>query len=103
MATTRWRRRSKRGSTIAAIRESREETGIEMEQNHLKIVGSVFKASEDYLFLIYEYAEPVDERANYTVEDEEIEAFRFVPINEVSTLLPKYYTSFWDAYTQAKS
>ena len=83
----------------AAAREAKEETGLEIAVSDLRLIDSVFKAEEDYLFLIFEYQKTLDETADYAVNDEEMEAYRFVAPGEVAGLLPKYYKELWDALT----
>jgi 8-oxo-dGTP diphosphatase len=84
---------------IAAIRESKEEANIDIDPSELEIIDTAFKSNEDYLFLIYEYKKTVDENADYGVEDEEIEEYKFIPPNDVAKLLPAYYREFWNTYT----
>lgn len=83
----------------AAIRESKEEANVDISTNDLKIIGTAFKSNEDYLFLIYEYKKVVDENADYSVEDEEIEGYKFIPPSDVAKLLPDYYEDFWNTYS----
>jgi 8-oxo-dGTP pyrophosphatase MutT (NUDIX family) len=83
---------------LAAIREAKEETGIEIQLSNLRLVDSVFKAEEDYLYLIFEYIKPCSEDTDYNVDDEEIESYRFVAPLEVAKLLPSYYADFWNSY-----
>jgi 8-oxo-dGTP diphosphatase len=83
---------------VAAIRESKEETNVAIDGADLKIIDTVFKPDEDYLFLMYRYEKAVDENAGYQVEDEEIEAYEFVSPADVAKRLPAYYQEFWDAY-----
>jgi 8-oxo-dGTP pyrophosphatase MutT (NUDIX family) len=83
----------------AAIRESKEEASIDINPGELEIIGTAFKPDEDYLFLIYEYKKTVDEDTDYSVEDEEIEGYRFVSPEGVAGLLPNYYKDFWNAYS----
>ena len=84
---------------IAAMREVEEETGIKLETSNLRLVDSVFKTKEDYLFLIFECVTLYPEEAKYSVEDKEIEEYRFVKPTEVSELLPGYYAKAWSTYT----
>lgn len=83
---------------IAAVRETEEETGIKIGLSDLRLIDSVFKPKEDYLFLIFEYASLLPEDADYSVEDEEIEEYKFVSPTEVADLLPGYYTEAWRSY-----
>ena len=84
---------------IAAIRESKEEANIDIDPSELEIIDTAFKSNEDYLFLIYEYKKTVDENADYSVEDKEIEEYKFISSSDVAKLLPDYYKEFWNTYT----
>lgn len=83
----------------AAVREAEEETGVKIETSDLRLVDSIFKAKEDYLFLLFECTKLFPEDADYSVEDEEIEEYRFIDPSEVAKLLPGYYTDAWNRYT----
>jgi 8-oxo-dGTP pyrophosphatase MutT (NUDIX family) len=83
---------------IAATRETNEETGIEIEISDLRLVDSIFKAKEDYLFLLFECTKLLPEDADYSVEDEEIEEYKFIDPSEVAAFLPGYYTEAWNSY-----
>lgn len=83
---------------VAAVRETEEETGIKIETSDLRLVDSVFKAKEDYLFLLFESTILYPEDADYSVEDEEIEEYKFIDPSEVTDLLPGYYTEAWKGY-----
>jgi len=76
---------------VAAIREAEEETGIKIETRDLRLVDSIFKVKEDYLFLLFEYTKLLSEDADYNVEDEEIEEYKFIDPSEAANLLPGYY------------
>lgn len=86
---------------VAAIREAEEETGIKIDIGDLRLVDSIFKAKQDYLFLLFECTKLYTEDADYGVEDEEIEEYKFVHPTEVASLLPGYYTKAWNSYTSA--
>ncbi|HET6747058.1 MAG TPA: NUDIX hydrolase [Candidatus Saccharimonadales bacterium] len=83
---------------VAAIRETEEETGIKIETRDLRLLDSIFKAKEDYLFLLFEYAKLLPENEDYSVEDEEIEEYRFMQPSDVTNFLPGYYTEAWNSY-----
>lgn len=83
---------------LAAVRETKEETGIELEVSDLRLADSIFKAKEDYLFLLFECTKLLSEDANYNVEDEEIEEYKFIRPAEVANLLPGYYMRAWESY-----
>jgi len=83
---------------VAAARETEEETGIKIEARDLRLIDSVFKAREDYLFLIFEYTKLLSEDADYSVEDEEIEGYSFIQPLDVANLLPEYYAEVWNDY-----
>jgi 8-oxo-dGTP diphosphatase len=83
---------------VAAVRETEEETGIKIETSDLRLVDSIFKAKDDYLFLLFECTKLYVEDADYSVEDDEIEEYKFVNPTEVTSLLPGYYAKAWDSY-----
>jgi 8-oxo-dGTP pyrophosphatase MutT (NUDIX family) len=83
---------------VAAIRETEEETGIKIATSDLRLVDSIFKSKEDYLFLLFECTKLHAEDADYSVEDEEIEEYRFINPSEVADLLPGYYAEAWEGY-----
>jgi len=83
---------------VAAVRELEEETGIKVEASGLQLVDSIFKSEEDYLFLLFRCVSLYSEDADYSVEDEEIEGYKFVDPTEVAGLLPGYYTEAWQNY-----
>lgn len=83
---------------VAAVREVEEETGIKVEASGLQLVDSIFKAKEDYLFLLFRCVSLYSEDADYSVEDEEIEEYKFVDPTEVAGLLPGYYMEAWQNY-----
>lgn len=86
------------GPKLAAVRETEEETGIKIEANELRLVDSIFKAKDDYLFLLFECTRIFSEDADYSVEDEEIEEYKFIHPIEVARLLPGYYKEAWENY-----
>lgn len=81
---------------MAAVRETEEETGVRIGIENLRLVDSIFKDKEDYLFLLFESTQVLTETADYSVDDEEIEAYMFVPPADVAKLLPAYYTKAWN-------
>lgn len=83
---------------LAAVRETEEETGIRIEASELRLVDSIFKAKDDYLFLLFECTRTFSEDADYSVEDEEIEEYKFIHPIEVASLLPSYYEEAWQNY-----
>ena len=80
---------------MAAVREIEEETGVKIGIENLRLVDSIFKAKDDYLFLLFESTQVLTEAADYNVADEEIEAYMFVSPTDVAKLLPAYYTKVW--------
>lgn len=83
---------------VAAVRETEEETGVKITTSDLMLVDSVFKAKEDYLFLLFECKKIFPEDAEYSVKDEEIEEYKFINPTEVANLLPGYYMGAWESY-----
>lgn len=83
---------------VAAVREAEEETGVKINLSDLRLVDSIFKAKEDYLFLLFECAKAYSEDADYSVDDEEIEEYKFISPVDVADLLPGYYREPWERY-----
>lgn len=83
---------------LAAVRETQEETGLRLDVRDLRLIDSIFKPKEDYLFLLFECVNLYDEDADYSVDDEEIEEYKFVHPSEVTRLLPGYYAEAWENY-----
>jgi len=79
---------------VAAARESKEEVNVDLDVTQLKLVDIIFKPSDDSLLLMYEYSEPVKEEIDYSVNDEEIEGYKFFAPHDMPKLLPEYYQEF---------
>lgn len=79
----------------AVIREAFEELGLSLSMSNLILKGSVYKADEELLFLLYENNELISEDIRFKIQEGEIVGFQFVSINKVAPLLPEYYSDFW--------
>lgn len=83
---------------VAAVREVCEETKIECDAADFQLVDTVFRADQDVLLVIYEYAKSVDDTNQLTIQSEELEAYEWVAPDKVAERLPKYYAEFWQHY-----
>ena len=82
----------------ALVRELLEELGLELAQDALRIVGTVFRKEHDNLILIYELRKPLADRLTVEIAQDEIEQYEFVAANEVAPRLSDYYSAFWSNY-----
>jgi len=79
----------------AIIRETKEELSLTIYKDDLTIKGTVYKADEEILFLIYESSKLVAEDVELIVQENEITDFKFTETTAVSDLLSPYYADFW--------
>ena len=82
----------------AVVREVSEELNLNIAKQALKIVGTIHKKNDDTLFLMYEYGETVAEYEDFVLPSDELKAYEFVDINELSGRLPDYYSDFLSSY-----
>lgn len=79
----------------AAVREVKEELNLDISQDSLQIKGTIYKADEELLFVIYESTPLISEDAKFTLQGDEITDFQFADVYDVAPLLSSYYTDFW--------
>lgn len=79
----------------AVIRETLEELNLVIAKDNLEIKGTIYKADEELLFIIYEYKQVFPEDIELKVQENEITDFQFADPNSVSSLLSPYYADFW--------
>jgi 8-oxo-dGTP pyrophosphatase MutT (NUDIX family) len=79
-----------------AIREVSEEVGIDIDPQHVSIVGTVPR--DNYTIMVYEYALPVAEDIRYDLHETELSDYKFEHPDKVPSLLGSYYGKFWEAY-----
>ena len=82
----------------AAIRELTEEMGLSVKPAELRIVGTAFRKEHDNLILMYEYTQALDETATFTLQHDEVEAYKFEAANVILPQLSDYYADFWQDY-----
>lgn len=82
----------------AAVREIREELGIELSVQDLKLVGLVYRKDLDNLLPIFEAAIILDESRVLRVQDSELNGYEYVSIAEVGERISEYYDAFWKQY-----
>lgn len=82
----------------ALVRELQEELGLQLQQSQFRLVGTAFRREHDNLFLIYEYQELIDEATQFTIQEAELEGYKYVIPHEVGNELSSYYDDFWQSY-----
>jgi 8-oxo-dGTP diphosphatase len=85
----------KESPELAAVREVKEETGLVISASELTIKGTIYKADEEMLFIIYEYKETLAEDIHIQVADNESTAYQFTKPVDALALMSGYYTDFW--------
>lgn len=83
------------------LREVKEEIGWDISKEDIKVVGTVYRVEHDFLFLIYEYTKQVSENTEVTIQEEEIEEYKFVEGPELGGMLSGYYANFLAEYLVA--
>ena len=87
---------------LAAVREAKEEAGLEINPRDLKLIDYILQEKDDIIFLVFQYEKPLNEDSEYKAEDKEIEEYKFVPIVDVANHLAEYYRDFWHDYVYSK-
>jgi len=82
----------------AAVRELREELGLDIPITDLEFVDMVFRPDLDNLLLVFERRLPIDEATKMQVQLAELEDYQYVKPSEVAPLISDYYTNLWQAY-----
>jgi len=85
----------KESPEFAAVREVKEETGLVISASELTIKGTIYKADEEILFIVYEFREVLDQHAHIQVADNESTAYKFIKPTEALALMSGYYADFW--------
>lgn len=86
----------------AAIRELKEETGLVVAKDRVRLVD-VFHRPNDDLGIIYEYTDFVDENSTITIQPDEIEAYEFVPAEKAAEYFSGGMKKWWiDQYLSDK-
>jgi len=79
----------------AAVREVKEELGLDISADDLFIKGTIYKTDEEMLFVIYESNKLLVEDTKFSLQVGEITDFQFASIDTVAPLLSDYYAAFW--------
>lgn len=82
----------------ALIRELKEELDLNFAPHELKIIGTVFRQEHDNLILIYKYSKDLQEDNPLTLQDDEIEDYKFEKPGAIADQLSYYYKDFWASY-----
>lgn len=87
----------------AGVREIAEETGMVIPESDLIPMGTIYKADEELLIVMYEYAHAIDETTEITVQEDEISGYNFTSADETARHLADYYLPFWGIHYGKKS
>ena len=79
----------------AAVREVKEETGLNISVNDLILKGTIYKKDEELLLVLFEYKYLLEEDVIIQVEEGEISGYQFAPPAETASHLAEYYLEFW--------
>ncbi len=82
----------------AAVRELREELGVELSGQDLTLVGLVYRKDLDTLFPMFEATVRFDESAALRLQASELKGYAYVPPGEVVQRVSGYYGAFWRKY-----
>lgn len=80
------------------IREIKEEVNLAIEEADILTVGVAFHAPSDAVIVLYELQNELPENTNIALQAEELEAYKFVSVQEVPKLIGDYYLDFWADY-----
>ena len=79
----------------AVIREVKEELNLNIVESDLSIKGTIYKSDEEILFVLYESHKLITEDTRLNLQADEITNFQFTEVQNVTPLLPSYYSDFW--------
>jgi 8-oxo-dGTP pyrophosphatase MutT (NUDIX family) len=82
----------------AALREIKEELGLELSREDLKLVGLVYRQDLDNLFPMFESQVLLDEKRQLKLQVSELDEYRYVPPEDVMPQISSYYAEFWQNY-----
>ncbi len=86
----------------AAVREVTEEIGLTISPDRLKLLDLVFLKERDEIILIYEYTQPIDQDQTLSIQEEELDGYKFEDVSDVLAQIGSYYDSFWSSYLSSK-
>ena len=85
----------KESPELAAVRELKEETGLVIPASELTIKGTIYKADEEMLFIIYEFSGALAQDTHIQLDDNESTEYKFIKPTEALALMSAYYADFW--------
>lgn len=86
----------------AAIREFREEVGVLIDADELKLVELFYGSKYDDLVAIYELTKVIDP-SDIVIQDSELDGFEMVDPDEVSGYLSERMGPWWGGYLSRTS
>jgi ADP-ribose pyrophosphatase YjhB (NUDIX family) len=84
-------------------RELKEELGITIDRSKLKLLGTVFYKKYDNLILNYEYLELLDEDADISYQESELEGYKYEKPESVGPQMSTFYAKFWASYISQRN
>lgn len=79
----------------AAVREVKEELGLDIDETDLLLKGLIYKQDEELLVVVYETQTLISEETVFTLQADEITGYQFATFSNASPLLSDYYSDFW--------
>ena len=85
----------------AAVRETFEEVGINLNYKDLELAEILFDKKFDSLTLIYLFKNILDDEVKLNLQKDEIDDYQFRDATELMELLPVHYSKFIDNRLQS--
>ena len=85
--------------STALIREIKEEVNLVISEPELRSVGIAFHAESDAVIILYELQRQLPEDIIIRLQAEELEAYQFVSLRDVPSLIGDHYLAFWKDYS----
>jgi len=82
----------------ALVREVNEETGLALNPAGLSIIGCAYNKEHDSVVLVYEHNETIDESIPLTIQQAELDGYKFESADKVSPQLADHYADLWTSY-----
>jgi 8-oxo-dGTP diphosphatase len=89
---------AKEDPKAAAIRETKEEVGLNIEISDLKLQDIIYKPKDDSIFIMYSYEKYVSQSQAIVLQKDEAKMIEYVAPDKVGQRLADYYQEFWNKY-----